>query len=128
MTSLLICIIINNLNDKKKEKKIVAVNDHGQSFWFKQTQFVVYKFDTICGFLLNRLPVCFNIFVLLFPVTLYLAVAFQPWMEWITVLKIRTWTKKAKCYLWPLRIKCFFSKNQGSKLHAIVAAPLATGV
>ena len=57
---------------------IIAINDHGQSFWFKQTQFVVYKFDTICVFLLNRLPVCFNIFVLLFPVTLYLAVAFQP--------------------------------------------------
>ena len=27
---------------------IIAINDHGQSFWFKQTQHVVYKFDTIC--------------------------------------------------------------------------------
>ena len=27
---------------------IVAINNHGQSFWFKQTQLVVYKFDTIC--------------------------------------------------------------------------------
>ena len=44
---LLIYIIINNLNDKKK-KMIIAINDHGQSFWFKQTQLVVYKFDTIC--------------------------------------------------------------------------------
>ena len=27
---------------------IIAINDHGHSFWFKQTQLVVYKFDTIC--------------------------------------------------------------------------------
>ena len=26
----------------------IAINDHGQSFCFKQTQLVVYKFDTIC--------------------------------------------------------------------------------
>ena len=26
---------------------IIAINDHGPSFWFKQTQLVVYKFDTI---------------------------------------------------------------------------------
>ena len=30
------------------KKMIIAINDHGQSFWFKQTQHVVYKFDTIC--------------------------------------------------------------------------------
>ena len=37
---------ISNVNDKKK--MIIAINDHGQSFYFKQTQLVVYKFDTIC--------------------------------------------------------------------------------
>ena len=27
---------------------IIEINGHGQSFYFKQTQLVVYKFDTIC--------------------------------------------------------------------------------
>ena len=31
-----------------KKKMIRAINDHGQSFWLKQTQLVVYKLDTIC--------------------------------------------------------------------------------
>ena len=39
---------MNNVNDKKKKKKIIAINDHGQSLCLKQTQLVVYKFDTIC--------------------------------------------------------------------------------
>ena len=29
-------------------KMIIAINDHGQSFYFKQTQLVVYKSDKIC--------------------------------------------------------------------------------
>ena len=29
-------------------KMIIEINGHGQSFYFKQTQLVVYKFDTIC--------------------------------------------------------------------------------
>ena len=32
---------------KKEDKMIIVINDRGQSFWFKQTQLVVYKFDTI---------------------------------------------------------------------------------
>ena len=28
-------------------KMIIAINDHGQSFYFKQIQLVVYKFDKI---------------------------------------------------------------------------------
>ena len=27
---------------------IIAINGHGQSFWFKQIQLVVYKLDSIC--------------------------------------------------------------------------------
>ena len=27
---------------------IIAINDHGHSYCFDETQFVVYKFDTIC--------------------------------------------------------------------------------
>ena len=27
---------------------IIAINDHGQSYCFKQAQLVVYKFETIC--------------------------------------------------------------------------------
>ena len=37
---------MNNVNDKKR--LIIAINDHGQSYCFKQTQLVVFKFDTIC--------------------------------------------------------------------------------
>ena len=37
---------MNNVNDKKR--MIIAINDHGQSYCFKQTQLVVYKFNTIC--------------------------------------------------------------------------------
>ena len=29
-------------------KMIIAINDYGQSFCFKQAELVVYKFDTIC--------------------------------------------------------------------------------
>ena len=29
-------------------KMLIAINNHGQSFCFKQNQLVVYKFDTIC--------------------------------------------------------------------------------
>ena len=29
-------------------KMIIAINDHGHSYCFDETQFVVYKFDTIC--------------------------------------------------------------------------------
>ena len=36
---------MNNVNDKKM---IVAINDHGQFYCFKQIQLVVCKFDTIC--------------------------------------------------------------------------------
>ena len=36
------------IKKKKKKKMTIAINDHGQSFWFKQTHHVVYKFDTIC--------------------------------------------------------------------------------
>ena len=34
---------INNVNDKNDNS-----NDHGQSYCFKETQLVQYKFDTIC--------------------------------------------------------------------------------
>ena len=36
---------MNNVNDKKKV--IIAINDHGQSYCFKQTQLAVHKFNTI---------------------------------------------------------------------------------
>ena len=38
-------------------------------------------------FFLNRFPVCFNLFVLLFLVTSCLVVAVQPCMEWISIKK-----------------------------------------
>ena len=37
---------MNNVDDKKK--MLIAINDHGQSYCFKKTQRVVYKFGTIC--------------------------------------------------------------------------------
>ena len=36
---------MNNVSDKKM---IIAINDHGQPYCFRQTQLVVYMFDTIC--------------------------------------------------------------------------------
>ena len=36
---------MNNVSDKKT---IIAISDHGQYYCVKQTQLVVYKFDTIC--------------------------------------------------------------------------------
>ena len=37
-------------------KMIIAVNYHGKFFWFKQTQLVVYKFDTSCNYI-QREPI-----------------------------------------------------------------------
>ena len=42
--------------------------------------------------LVNRFPICCNLFVLLFLVTLFLVVAVRPCMEWITIKK-----KKRSC-------------------------------
>ena len=33
---------INNVNEKNDNN-----NDHGQPYWFKETQIVAYKFDTV---------------------------------------------------------------------------------
>ena len=41
--------------------------------------------DTFFMFFLNRVPVCFNLFVLLYLVTSYLAEAVQPYVEWIPI-------------------------------------------
>ena len=68
---------------------------------FKSQNFLKLSFTNIRGlhsnfnrhlffnhrFFLNRFPVCFNVFVLLFLVTLCLIVAVQPCMEWIPIKK-----------------------------------------
>ena len=41
--------------------------------------------SSYCRFLLKRFPICFNLFVLPFLITLCLVVAVQPCMEWIPI-------------------------------------------
>ena len=49
---------------------------------------IVIRFRCInCRFFLNRFPLCFNLFVLLFLVTVCLVVAIQPCMEWNPIKK-----------------------------------------
>ena len=84
---------------KRSEKKIV-VFFLGLIFWFSckislqhwcedTAKMFLGNWQTSfnCRFFLNRSPVCFNLFVLLFLVTPCLIVTFQPCMEWIPIKK-----------------------------------------
>ena len=67
--------------------RIFAMPDILSGAWKKKKCFK----PCICRFFLNRFPVCFNHFVLLFLVIPYLIVAVQPCIEWILFLLKKDW-------------------------------------
>ena len=75
----------------KMKSSIIFKSAHGSQYgWilFERNRFLTGQPVLSCSFFLNRFPVYFNLFVLLFPVAPCLLVALQPCMERIPIKRV----------------------------------------